>query len=247
MTLLAADNALKACGGLERWNRFDRVSEAPRVDRRVLFLASKVDAVTNLKEIVVSGNTRFQAAEVVGMLDRSGRGLCRANWVGIENHSGLIAAQQSVTLLKTSRSSGSRVVIGLSWMSSIIAESRIWEFHQLPVSPSRKAGFKIGEIAPLDADGEVWRRLHVTFPDRIATEACEQILYFDFRNRHRRTDYLCSALTANTVAHFLGAHQDFSEIVIPTLRRSRFVDRDGFISQEGVPFDIEIFDLIFSG
>ena len=54
-------------------------------------------------------------------------------------------------------------------------------------------------------------------------------------------------LTANSVAHFLSAHQDFSGIVIPTLRRSRFVDRDGFISQEGIPFDIEIFDLIFSG
>jgi hypothetical protein len=239
MTLL--DNALKACGGLERWNRFDRFEA--HVSMGGSYLASKVDA-TNLKEIVVSGNTRFQAAEVVGMLDRSGRGLCRANWVGIENHSGLIAAQQSVTPEDFAKL-GSRA----HWTELDVVYYcgiSIWNFINCPFLLA-ESGFKIGEIAPLDADGEVWRRLHVTFPDRIATEACEQILYFDFRNRHRRTDYLCSALTANTVAHFLGAHQDFSEIVIPTLRRSRFVDRDGFISQEGVPFDIEIFDLIFSG
>ena len=239
MTLL--DNALKACGGLERWNRFDRFEAHVSIGGS--YLASKVDA-TNLKEIVVSGNTRFQAAEVVGMLDRSGSGLCRANWVGIENHSGLIAAQQSVTP-EDFAGLGSRA----HWTELDVVYYcgiSIWNFINCPFLLA-ESGFKIGEIAPLDADGEVWRRLHVTFPDRIATEACEQILYFDFRNRHRRTDYLCSALTANTVAHFLGAHQDFSEIVIPTLRRSRFVDRDGFISQEGVPFDIEIFDLIFSG
>jgi hypothetical protein len=239
MTLL--DTALKACGGLERWNRFDRFEA--HVSMGGSYLASKVDA-TNLKEIVVSGNTRFQAAEVVGMLDRSGRGLCRANWVGIENHSGLIAAQQSVTPEDFAKL-GSRA----HWTELDVVYYcgiSIWNFINCPFLLA-ESGFKIGEIAPLDADGEVWRRLHVTFPDRIATEACEQILYFDFRNRHRRTDYLCSALTANTVAHFLGAHQDFSEIVIPTLRRSRFVDTDGFISQEGVPFDIEIFDLIFSG
>ena len=239
MTLL--DTALKACGGLERWNRFDRFEAHVSIGGS--YLASKVDA-TNLKEIVVSGNTRFQAAEVVGMLDRSGRGLCRANWVGIENHSGLIAAQQSVTP-EDFAGLGSRAYwteLDVVYYCGI----SIWNFINCPFLLA-ESGFKIGEIAPLDADGEVWRRLHVTFPDRIATEACEQILYFDFRNRHRRTDYLCSALTANTVAHFLGAHQDFSEIVIPTLRRSRFVDRDGFISQEGVPFDIEIFDLIFSG
>jgi hypothetical protein len=239
MTLL--DNALKACGGLERWNRFDRFEAHVSIGGS--YLASKVDA-TNLKEIVVSGNTRFQAAEVVGMLDRSGRGLCRANWVGIENHSGLIAAQQSVTPEDFAKL-GSRA----HWTELDVVYYcgiSIWNFINCPFLLA-ESGFKIGEIAPLDADGEVWRRLHVTFPDRIATEACEQILYFDFRNRHRRTDYLCSALTANTVAHFLGAHQDFSEIVIPTLRRSRFVDRDGFISQEDVPFDIEIFDLIFSG
>jgi hypothetical protein len=239
MTLL--DSALKACGGLERWNRFDRFEAHVSIGGS--YLASKVDA-TNLKEIVVSGNTRFQAAEVVGMLDRSGRGLCRANWVGIENHSGLIAAQQSVTP-EDFAGLGSRAYwteLDVVYYCGI----SIWNFINCPFLHA-ESGFKIEEIAPLDADGEVWRRLHVTFPDRIATEACEQILYFDFRNRHRRTDYLCSALTANTVAHFLGAHQDFSEIVIPTLRRSRFVDRDGSISQEGVPFDIEIFDLIFSG
>jgi hypothetical protein len=238
MTLL--DNALKACGGLERWNRFGRFEAHVSIGGS--YLASKVDA-TNLKEIVVSGNTRFQAAEVVGMLDRSGRGLCRANWVGMENHSGLIAAQQYTP--EDFAKLGSRVhwtELDLVYYCGI----SIWNFINCPFFLAEN-GFKIGEIAPLDDNGEVWRRLHITFPDEIATEAREQILYFDFRNRHRRTDHLCSALTANSVAHFLSAHQDFSEIVVPTLRRSRFVDRDGCISQEGVPFDIEIFDLIFSG
>ena len=98
MTLL--DSALKACGGLERWNRFERFEVHVSIGGS--YLASKVDA-TNLKEIVVSGYTHFQAAEVVGMLDRSRRGLCRMNWVGIENHSGTIAAVSHSGRLREAR------------------------------------------------------------------------------------------------------------------------------------------------
>ena len=50
MTLL--DSALKACGGLERWNRFERFEVHVSIGGS--YLASKFDA-TNLKEIVVSG------------------------------------------------------------------------------------------------------------------------------------------------------------------------------------------------
>jgi len=238
MTLL--DSALKACGGLERWNRFERFEVHVSIGGS--YLASKVDA-TNLKEIVVSGYTRFQAAEVVGVLDRSRRGLCSMNWVGIENHSGTIAAQQSVTPENFAKlgSKARWTELDVVYYCGI----SVWNFINCPFFLT-ESGFKTGEIAPLDTDGEVWRRLQFTFPNRIATEACEQILYFDSGNRHRRTDYLRSDLTANSVAHFLSAHQDFSGIVIPTLRRSHFVDRDGFISQKGIPFDIEIFDLILS-
>ena len=130
MTLL--DRALKACGGLERWNRFEHFEVHVSIGGS--YLASKVDA-TNLKEIVVSGNTRFQAAEVVGMLDRSGRGLCRANWVGMENHSGLIAAQQYTP--KDFAKLGSRVhwsELDLVYYCGI----SIWNFISCPFS-SRKA------------------------------------------------------------------------------------------------------------
>ena len=238
MTLL--DSALKACGGLERWKRFERFEVHVSIGGS--YLASKVDA-TNLKEIVVSGNTRFQAAEVVGMLDRSRRGLCRMNWVGIENHSGTIAAQQSVAPEDFAKlgSKARWTELDVVYYCGI----SVWNFINCPFFLTEN-GFKTGEIAPLDTDGELCRRLQFTFPNRIATEACEQILYFDSGNQHRRTDYLRSDLTANSVAHFLSAHQDFSGIVIPTLRRSRFVDREGFIMQEVIPFDIEIFDLILS-
>lgn len=238
MTLL--DNALKTCGGLERRNRFDRFEVHVSIGGS--YLASKGDA-TMLKEIVVSGSTRFQAAEIVGMLDRSRRGLCRANWVGIENRAGSIEAQQSVAPEDFAKL-GSRA----RWTELDVVYYcgiSIWNFISCPFFLA-EGGFKVGEMPPLEADGEVWRRLHVVFPDGIATEAREQVLYFDSLNRHRRTDYLRSDLTGNSVAHFLSAHQDFSEIVIPTLRRSRFVHGDGFISQESIPFDIEIFDLIFS-
>jgi hypothetical protein len=238
MTLL--DKALKACGGLEHWNRFDRFEVHLSIGGS--YLASKVDA-TMLKEIVVSGDTRSQSAEVVGMLDSSRRGLCRANWVGIENYSGTISAQQSVTP-ETFAKLGSMA----RWTELDVVYYcgiSIWNFVNCPFFLA-EGGFKIGEMAPLNTDGEEWRRLHVMVPDRIATEAREQILYFDSRNRHRRTDYLRSDLTANSIAHLLSAHQDFSKIVIPTLRRSRFIDADRSISQESIPFDIEIFDLVFS-
>jgi hypothetical protein len=80
----------------------------------------------------------------------------------------------------------------------------------------------------------------------MAAESREQIFHFDSRNRHRRTDYLGSAIMHRPVAHLMSAHQSFSDIPVPTLKRARFLDEHGEISQEAVAIDVEIFDLIFS-
>jgi len=45
----------------------------------------------------------------------------------------------------------------------------VWNLINCPFFLTQ-SGFKTGEIASLDIDGEEWRRLQFTFPNRTATE-----------------------------------------------------------------------------
>jgi hypothetical protein len=45
----------------------------------------------------------------------------------------------------------------------------VWNLITCPFFLTQ-SGFKTGEIASLDIDGEEWRRLQFTFPNRTATE-----------------------------------------------------------------------------
>ena len=60
-------------------------------------------------------------------------------------------------------------------------------------------GVQTREVEPWDEDGQTWRRLHVTFPDTIATHTAEQDFYYDSDAMLRRHDYTVD-VNANAVS-----------------------------------------------
>lgn len=80
-------------------------------------------------------------------------------------------------------------------------------------------GFSTEEIAPWEENGEVWRRLKVTFPDYIATHTREQITYFGSDGLMRRHDYDVEVLNGASGANYPLAYKSFEGIQVPTARR----------------------------
>ena len=79
-------------------------------------------------------------------------------------------------------------------------------------------GFETEEIAPWQENGEIWRRLKVTFPDYIASHSREQISYFGPDGLLRRHDYTVDILGGATGANYATNYCRFDGIVVPTTR-----------------------------
>jgi hypothetical protein len=69
-----------------------------------------------------------------------------------------------------------------------------------------------------------------------------QTLHFDAQGLLVRMDYEAAELDGATVSQTVGAHQNFSGYLVPTLRRSRLLGSK-YTSTAPVLLDIEIFDL----
>jgi hypothetical protein len=75
------------------------------------------------------------------------------------------------------------------------------------------------ELEPWHEAGQTWRRLHVRFPDEIATHNPEQVFYFDHTGLQRRMDYITEVNGSTLVGHYSGRFRDFHGLTIPTRRR----------------------------
>ena len=80
-------------------------------------------------------------------------------------------------------------------------------------------GVEREEIEPWPENGEVWRRLGVTFPPSIATHSAEQTFYFDQQGLLKRHDYDVDIAPGATGAHYVSELEQFSGITVPTQRR----------------------------
>ena len=100
----------------------------------------------------------------------------------------------------------------------------------------------VEELPPWLENDQTWRRLRVSFPPEIVTFSPQQIFYFDENSVQRRADH---DLLGTKVAHYSWAHQAFSDIIVPTLRRSLAVRPDGTTVAKPILLDVEVFDATF--
>lgn len=102
-------------------------------------------------------------------------------------------------------------------------------------------GFEAVELPPVIEEQETWRRLRVTFPDRIATHCREQVFHFDSNGLLRRHDYTPEVINAGPAAHYTSGYKEFDGIMVPTRRRVYRLGEDGtvFRDMELVTIDVE--------
>ncbi|MEU1202367.1 hypothetical protein ABZ446_39975 [Streptomyces sp. NPDC005813] len=121
----------------------------------------------------------------------------------------------------------------------------MWTYLTSPFTFS-SPGFRSVELPPIVEEGEIWRRLEVTFPDHIATHCRRQVFFFDSDGLLRRHDYTPEVVNAGPAAHYPSAYAEFDGIMVPTRRRVHRLRADGTVSREQELVTIDIDNVLFT-
>jgi hypothetical protein len=101
-------------------------------------------------------------------------------------------------------------------------------------------GVEAREIAPWTENGQIWRRLAVTFPKTIANHNADQVFYYDDSFMQRRMDYSPDVTGKAPVAHYTHDHKIFDGFVFPTRRLIHLHDASGVADQGFTPIAVDV-------
>jgi hypothetical protein len=98
------------------------------------------------------------------------------------------------------------------------AGEALWTYLNTPFLYTHE-GFATEEIPSIQAEGETWRRLKVTFPDHVKSHTRQQISCFGPDGLLRRHDYTVDILGGATGLNYASDYRDVDGIIVPTKRR----------------------------
>jgi hypothetical protein len=104
----------------------------------------------------------------------------------------------------------------------------------------------VEEIEPWHEDGQVWRRLLVTYPSAIVAHTRQQTYCFDEGGLLRRLDYSVDILGGGPAVHYPSEYRAFDGIMVPTRRRIYVRNPDGTPVRDPVSISIDITGATFS-
>jgi hypothetical protein len=102
----------------------------------------------------------------------------------------------------------------------------LWTYLTIPFLYTRP-GFHTEELPEWEENGEVWRRLQVTFPDSTASHSRKQISYFGEDGLLRRHDYTVDVMGGATGANYASNYHNVDGILVPMSRRVYAYDAAG--------------------
>ena len=230
------DDAIGASGGLSRWNELERFTLQLSIDGALL---SRVGQAGRFREMAAEGLTGAQSVSFTGFADPSKCGLYQPDRVTIESPEGnVLRAWHNPH--QAFRDQAANVPWDDLYLVFFCGFS-VWNYLTTPFLLAQP-DVEVEELAPWYEHGQLWRRLRAMFPTTITTHSTEQIFYYDDEGLQRRTDH---ELLDGKVAQYSWAHQSFSGIVLPTLRRSLTLRPDGTVISKPALLDVEIFDANF--
>ena len=237
MTLL--EDALRASGGMDRWHQLKRFTVHMSIDGALLARKGKAGL---LKDVVAEGCVHTQSLRFTGFTAPDKRAVYRPDQVAIEKLNGDL-----LQVRNDPRAAFLGHTDSTPWDDLHLAYFcgfSIWNYLTTPFLLAHP-DVKIEELPSWGEGDEAWRRLRAVFPAPIATHSPEQIFYFDHEGLQRRVDYRTTDTVDAQVAHYCSAYQEFSGIVVPTLRRSLRLGSDGAVITRPASVNIEIFDASF--
>jgi hypothetical protein len=206
------DLAVKAHGGLDRWNKVKAIKVAASITGGIWYVKSKGDF---LKNVVLTAETRTERL-TVDFPGQDKRSIFEPDRIVIETADGtLIEARDNP---KKSFEGQQRETPWDDIHVAYFAGEALWTYLNTPFLYTHE-GFATEEIASIQVERETWRRLKVTFPDNVKSHTREQISCFGPDGLLRRHDYTVDILGGATGLNYASDYRDVEGIIVPTKRR----------------------------
>ena len=204
--------AVAAHGGLERWNKVKAIKVAASITGAIWHVKKKGDF---LKNVVLTAETRKEHL-IVDFPGQDKRAIFEPDRIVMEMLNG--------TRIEA-RGNPVRSFVGQKretpWddiqVIYFVGEA-LWTYLNTPFLYTHE-GFITEEIAPIQVEGETWRRLKVTFPDDVKSHTREQISCFGPDGLLRRHDYTVDILGGATGLNYASEYRNVGGIIVPTRRR----------------------------
>jgi hypothetical protein len=204
--------AINAHGGMDRWNKVTSIEVELSITGAIWHVKGKPDV---LKNIVMTIDTRAERVTTV-FPGRDKRSTFEPDRVVIERADGT-----PVEARDNPEASFAGQQPDTPWDDIHVAYfsgEALWTYLNTPFLYARD-DFATEEIAPVEANGETWRRLMVTFPDAVKSHTREQIFCFGPDSLLRRHDYTVDILGGGTGLNYATNYRDIDGIIFPATRR----------------------------
>jgi hypothetical protein len=225
--------AVKAHGGLERWNKVKAIKVAASITGGIWWVKGKGDF---LKNVVLTAETRNERL-TVDFPDQDKRAIFEPNRIVIEKVDGvLIEARDNP--IKSFEGQQRETPWDDIHVIYFVGEA-LWTYLNTPFLYTHE-GFATEEIAPIQVEGETWRRLKVIFPDNVKSHTKEQISCFGADGLLRRHDYTVDILGGATGLNYASDYRDVDGIIVPTKRRVYAYEGDYQLVKEPLLVSIDM-------
>jgi len=207
------DTAVAAHGGLDRWNQVKSIAFDASITGAFWHLKGQGDA---LKDVRLEVDTKRQLVTIESAAQDK-RSVYEPQRVVVQRRDGALIE---------ARDDPERSFDGhqfeTPWddihLAYFVGEAQ-WTYLNMPFLATWP-GFVTEEIAPIEADGETWRRLEVRFPDYITSHTRQQIFCFGPDGLLRRHDFAIDLLGAVPSQLNATGYRDVDGIIVPTTRRA---------------------------
>ncbi len=206
------DLVVEAHGGLERWSKVATVTVAASVTGEIWKVKSKPDY---LKNVIFEVETKRE--RVTGDFPgQDKRSFFEPNRVEIRRRDGTIIASRD-----DPEASFREQEQFTPWDDLHVAYFSGEAFYTYINTPFlfTYEDFYSEEIAPIQVDGETWRRLKVTFPDTVKSHTKIQVFCFGPDGLLRRHDYNVDILGVAPGFNYASHYREVDGVVFPTKRR----------------------------
>lgn len=203
---------IQAHGGLENWNKYDKVSARLKVGG-ITWALKQVPGI--MDDIYVTSGTKSEYTSFHPFLKQGWRNSFEPGKVAILDEQDKIVDQ-----LYHPRQSFGGYVTETPWSKlqlTYFTGYAMWTYFNAPFCFAG-LDYAVKELEPWTEDGEEFRRLHVTFPDQIATHGKEQVFYIDKSGLIRRHDYNVEILNNAASVHYSADFIDVAGIKFATKR-----------------------------
>lgn len=206
------DLAVKAHGGLERWNKVKAIKVAASITGAIWHVKKKGDF---LKNVILTVETRDERV-IVDFPGQDKRAIFEPYRIVMEMLNGTrIEARGNP--VRSFEGQKREVAWDDIQVVYFVCEA-LWTYLNTPFLYTRE-GFITEEIAPIQVEDETWRRLKVTFPDYVKSHTKEQISCFGPDGLLRRHDYTVDILGGATGLNYASEYRNVDGIIVPTRRR----------------------------